>query len=202
LRERFLCSRYVNIMKQPLVCFLQISNMNPTESLVIRQGFKKNGLMLEEVNSRLFKSQLLNSQYQHAIPLLNGPTCVIYPAIPEPSIPSPNTPLHCQVGKLSGGPSAASGDGVNLVEKIKQILVLSRKNKKLLVLGAKLERHLVDSVQLDWIGKNLKDKKALQGELLSVLSYPASSIRRVLSYTSGDLVRTLKAHQEHNLEKE
>lgn len=168
-RDRYLSNQYVEIMKSPSVLFLHQNNSSVQELTQLRRSFFRASLGFQFVNTKLFKGQLLDTKYSQLIPLLSGPTCITWPLLQFP---------HSSDGKL------------DTVLFTSQILNVLGANKKVILMGGKMESHLVSAQEVR-IFAQLQSADRLRSLLLTTMSSLPSQLVSTLAYPMHELTRSI-----------
>jgi large subunit ribosomal protein L10 len=169
-RERHLVAQYVRILKGPAVLFFHQNNMTVPDMDKLRRDLRARGVRLQFVNSQLLKGQLLDTRYENIVPLLNGPTVAVWPD------------------------AATDGsEATDPIEFTRDVLQMMQRQKKLLLLGGKVESSLLGPQQLEEYGK-LPLRSQLYGELVGILQHPGQTLCNLAHAAPATLVRYLDMH--------
>ncbi|CAG8649017.1 5217_t:CDS:1, partial [Racocetra fulgida] len=106
--------------------------------------------------------------YQNLLPLIVGPTAIISSNVSEEE----NSKL------------------------VSDILKIINKQKKLLLMGGKVDSSLLNVEDIERMAK-LPNKKQLQAEIVGVLSAQAARVVEILNKNPQSLVRYLEMHKEN-----
>ncbi|CAG8440638.1 10409_t:CDS:2 [Funneliformis caledonium] len=159
---------YTHLHFNRLVFIVQHNNLNVQEQIVLREELKRKGAILTAVRGSIFGSVIRQSIYSNLLPLVVGPTCLI-------------------------GSNVGDDENPRLVADILNII---SNNKKLVLVGGKMDRSLLDLEGFQRVAK-LPGLKHLQSELIGLLNSPSSRIVELLNRNAQDLVFTLETHKNN-----
>ncbi|CAG8591834.1 1301_t:CDS:2 [Ambispora leptoticha] len=158
---------YLKVHYNRLLFILQHNNLTIPEQLELRKSLTKVNAELLVIRLGIFRAILqLTGTYENLTPLLVGPTCIITSNVSDEENP-------------------------NL---IKDLLAIINKNKKLLLVGGKLDESLVNIQDIERASK-LPGIHTLRAELVGIISSPASKISQMLSQTPQNLLLNLESHK-------
>ena len=152
-----------------LVFIVQHNNLTVQEQILLRRELKQKGAILTAVRGSIFGAVVRQSiLYSNLLPLVVGPTCMI-------------------------GSNVSNEENPKLVADILNII---NKNQKLVLVGGKMEKSLLDLEGFQNVAK-LPGLKQLQSELIGLLNSPGSRIVELLNKAPQDLVFTLDTHKRN-----
>ncbi|KAF0449271.1 mitochondrial ribosomal protein subunit l11 [Gigaspora margarita] len=155
-----------------LFFIVQHNNLNVQEQIIIRRDLKYLGADITMIRGSVLNAVIRQSViYQNLAPLIVGPVAMISSNVSEEKNP-----------KL-----------------VSDILNIINKQKKLLLMGGKLDSSLLNVEDIERMAK-LPNKKQLQTEIVGLLSAPAARIIEILNRNPQSLVRSLELHKA-NLDK-
>ncbi|CAG8584642.1 4852_t:CDS:2 [Ambispora gerdemannii] len=165
---------YIKVHCNRLLFILQHNNLTIPEQLELRKSLTKVNAELLVIRLGIFRAILqLTGTYENLTPLLVGPTCIITSNVSDEENP-----------KL-----------------IKDLLAIINKNKKLLLVGGKLDSNLMNIQDIERVSE-LPGIHTLHSELLGVISSPTSKIPQILSQTQKNLLLNLETHKTNLTDKE
>ncbi|KAK9489734.1 hypothetical protein V1508DRAFT_435513 [Lipomyces doorenjongii] len=182
-RKTFLIDRYAYIIRnRPLMVFVQHNNLLKSDSLQIRNQFKKIGVTFTVLRVNLFNVALRNSS--HPDPA-SWEAQQMYRGVRHP------------LKDLLAGPTAVvSFDDVD-PQKLKSVVdVVEKSGGRLLLLGAWLDERLLDREEVGVV-KNFGTLDQLRSGLLGVLEVlRGAGLANTLSSTSTSLYLTLEGRKK------
>ncbi|RIB24126.1 hypothetical protein C2G38_1927866, partial [Gigaspora rosea] len=136
-----------------LFFIVQHNNLNVQEQIIIRRDLKYLGADMTMIRGSVLNAVIRQSViYQNLAPLIVGPVAMISSNVSEENNP-----------KL-----------------VSDILNIINKQKKLLLIGGKLDSSLLNLEDIERMAK-LPNKKQLQTEIVGLLSAPAARIIEILN---------------------
>jgi large subunit ribosomal protein L10 len=160
---------YTQLHFNRLVFIIQHNNLNVQEQILLRRELKQKGAVLTAVRGSIFDAVIRQSiLYSNLLPLVVGPICMI-------------------------GSNVSDEENPKLVADIFNII---NKNQKLVLVGGKMEKSLLDLEGFQNVAK-LPGLKHLQSELIGLLNSPGSRAVELLNKVPQDLVFTLDTHKSN-----
>ncbi|KAK9385995.1 hypothetical protein V1515DRAFT_606536 [Lipomyces mesembrius] len=182
-RKTFLIDRYAYIIRnRPLMVFVQHNNLLKSDSLQIRNQFKKIGVTFTVLRVNIFNVALRNSSHPDPASL---EAQQMYRGVRHP------------LKDLLAGPTAVvSFDDVD-PQKLKSVVdVVEKSGGRLLLLGAWLDERLLDREEIGVV-KNLGTLDQLRSGLLGVLEVlRGAGLANTLSSASKSLYLTLEGRKK------
>ena len=190
-RERLLSRQYVDVMKRPAVFFMHACHLTPAEQTELRRQMKARGVEFHQLNRRVFSGILMGSKYEPLVPLLGGPTYACWPTRQYRARDEP-APLD---------PSMVSEHlrTIDTISFAKDVLTLTAQEKKVTLLGGKVEKYLMGRAQIEEYSR-LPSMTQLRGELISLLQTPSTQLVSLLGHPSMTLARLLSLHAKTSSE--
>ncbi|RIA88725.1 hypothetical protein C1645_739166 [Glomus cerebriforme] len=160
---------YTQLHFNRLVFIAQHNNLNVQEQILLRRELKQKGAVLTAVRGSIFGAVIRQSiLYSNLLPLIVGPTCMI-------------------------GSNVTDEENPRLVADIFNII---NKNKKLVLVGGKMDRSLLNLEEFQNVAK-LPGLKHLQSELIGLLNSSGSRVVELLNQNSQSLVFTLDTYKDN-----
>ncbi|CAG8684660.1 5458_t:CDS:1 [Racocetra persica] len=160
---------YEQLHSNRLFFIVQHNNLNVQEQIIIRRDLKYTGADITMIRGSVLNAVIRQTViYQNLSPLIVGPTAIISSNISEEENP-----------KL-----------------VSDILNIINKQKKLLLMGGKMDSSLLNVEDIERMAK-LPNKKQLQAEIVGVLSAQAARVVEILNKNPQSLVRYLEMHKEN-----
>ncbi|ORY03629.1 hypothetical protein K493DRAFT_254083 [Basidiobolus meristosporus CBS 931.73] len=166
LRKSFLHAEYLKRLEAPVIVVLQHNNLTVPEFIEARSQLKKAGVKLQTMRTGILRVAIKKTRYENLTPLLYGPVCFAYT------------------------------EGAEAPNAITAILEVANKNKKLNVLGGKVENSLANIEDLALISK-LPSLDQLRSELLGTLDHPGRTIHNMLNRHPQSLLQALSQHEKN-----
>jgi large subunit ribosomal protein L10 len=168
--RQYLFATYYKLMfGNRLVLFIQHNNLTVSEQENLRRQLCKHDASMKIIRIHIFNAMLRRSAaYMGVSSLLVGPTCIVTSNASDEKDP----------------------------QLLANVLSMIRKNRKLLLLGGKLDSDLLDYEGLENAAR-LPPLHQLRAELIGLLNAPASHVITTLSRNSKDLVFTLMVHRKN-----
>ncbi|KAJ2747501.1 hypothetical protein GGI20_000490 [Coemansia sp. BCRC 34301] len=170
-RKQFLFSEYEGqFTTSPAVIIVQHHNLSGAEQLEYRRDLKLSaqGARLMIVRSKMVKAVLRNTRFTNLTSLFTGPTAIVYWREAE-----------------------AKRDGFNSVLAVKQAMDLVKRQKKIVLMGAKYDETLLNPTMMkDFV--NLPPIDQLRAQILGVIQSPAQQLSSVLQRIPQRLVGILQ----------
>ncbi|CEG72003.1 YmL10 [Rhizopus azygosporus] len=162
-RRTFLYNKYSDIIQNNRAVFIfQHNNLNVKEFTQIRQGLSQiqggSETTLTVLRPSIFAAALRETRYLNLEPLLTGPTCVFYTNVSDNEHP----------------------------ELLKKSVEMLSKNKKMLLLGGKLDDNLLTQGDVLKVVE-LPPLDQLRAQLVGVVEAPARKLISTLSQPSSEL---------------
>ncbi|CAG8636667.1 8188_t:CDS:2 [Acaulospora morrowiae] len=155
-----------------LLFMAQHNNLNVQEQTVVRRELRNIGADLTATRGSILRAVIKQSIiYQNMAPLIIGPVCMISSNVCDEENP----------------------------KIVSDILNILNKQKKLLLIGGKLDNSLLNLDDIKRVA-NLPGKKQLGSEMVGVLSSPAARMVDLLERNPKNLVRSLESLKS-NLKK-
>ncbi|KAI8582607.1 hypothetical protein K450DRAFT_226078 [Umbelopsis ramanniana AG] len=170
-RRTFLHNKYKTILADNRIALImQFNNLNVKELTALRQELNQLGssTTLTVVRSGIFASVLRETRFANLDPLVMGPTCVLH----------------------------TNGSDAEHPTLIKDIVTLLNKNKKLMLIGGKVDETLLNFEGVEKVS-SIAGISSLQSELLGVLQSPARQVLSILDRRPQELVMALDQHAKN-----
>ncbi|KAJ2008165.1 hypothetical protein H4R26_000370 [Coemansia thaxteri] len=168
-RKQYLFSEYEGqFVSSPAVVVVQHHNLNGSEQLDYRRELKVNaqGARLMIVRSKMIKAVLRNTRFTNLGSLFSGPTAIVYW-------------------------EAAERDGFDSMLAVKQAMDLTKKQKRVVLMGAKYGDTLLNPAMMkEFVGLPHIDQ--LRAQVLGVIQSPAQQLTSVLQRIPQRLVGVLE----------
>jgi large subunit ribosomal protein L10 len=160
---------YTQLHFNRLVFIVQHNNLSVQEQIILRRELKQKGAVLTATRGSIFGAVVRQSiLYSNLLPLVIGPTCMI-------------------------GSNVTDEENPRLVADIFNII---NKNKKLILVGGKMDRSLLNLEGFQNVTK-LPGLKHLQSELIGLLNSSGSRVVELLNNNPQNLVFTLDTHKNN-----
>ncbi|GBB88046.1 hypothetical protein RclHR1_14590008 [Rhizophagus clarus] len=160
---------YTQLHFNRLIFIVQHNNLNVQEQIILRRELKQKGAVLTVTRGSILGAVVRQSiLYRNLLPLVVGPTCMI-------------------------GSNVTDEENPRLVADIFNII---NKNKKLILVGGKMDRSLLNLEGFQNVTK-LPGLKHLQSELIGLLNSPGSKVVELLNNNPQNLVFTLDTHRNN-----
>ncbi|KAJ2509329.1 hypothetical protein GGH95_001295 [Coemansia sp. RSA 1836] len=170
-RKQFLFTEYESqFTTSPAVVVVQHHNLSGSEQLEYRRDLKMNaqGARLMIVRSKMVKAVLRNTRFTNLGSLFTGPTAIVYWREAE-----------------------AKQDGFDSILAVKQAMDLAKRQKKIVLMGAKYDETLLNPAMMrDFV--NLPHIDQLRAQILGVIQSPAQQLSSVLQRIPQRLVGVLQ----------
>ncbi|KAJ2063655.1 hypothetical protein GGI17_001591 [Coemansia sp. S146] len=170
-RKQFLFSEYEGqFTTSPAIVVVQHHNLSGSEQLEYRRDLKLNaqGARLMIVRSKMIKAVLRNTRFANMGSLFTGPTAIVYWRDAEAGV-----------------------EGFDSILAVKQTMDLAKKQKKVILMGAKYGETLLNpGMMRDFV--NLPHIDQLRAQVLGVIQSPAQQLSSVLQRIPQRLVGVLQ----------
>lgn len=195
MRKSFLHSNYVQLIQEsPNFLILQHNNLLPREAKSLRTELKAKvpGSKLQVIRGSIFHHAL--KVYESIDRLSNG--CVDMQKVNLIETHKKAQKIKLDIDNLFVGPLAIFTLGPKLSpEAIRGFMsVLKGYQNKILLLGIRAESKGMDPFEVENLSK-IPSLEFLQSSLLSVLSSPASQLRRILDLSKANVAYTLERRE-------
>ncbi|KAG2173329.1 hypothetical protein INT43_004703 [Umbelopsis isabellina] len=170
-RRTFLHNKYKTILNNNRIALiLQFNNLNVKELTAIRQELNQLSFpaTLTIVRSGIFSSVLRDTRFANLDPIVTGPICVLH----------------------------TNGSDVEHPTLVKDVVGILNKNKKLLLIGGKMDETLLNFEDIEKV-RNIAGISSVQSELLGVLQSPARQLLSLLDRRPQELVMALEQHSKN-----
>ncbi|KAJ1954832.1 hypothetical protein GGI12_005703 [Dipsacomyces acuminosporus] len=175
-RKQFLFSEYEgHFVDSPAIIVMQHHNLSGAEQAEQRRDLKMNaqGARLMIVRSKMLKAVLRHTRFANLAPLFSGPTAIVYW---RPS-------------------DLKDVDSFDPLLAMKQVMDSTRKQRKLILMGAKFDDNLLNPAMMrDFV--NLPHIDQLRGQILGVIQSPAQQLTSLLQRIPQRLAGVLKQRAE------
>ncbi|KAK9722290.1 hypothetical protein K7432_002774 [Basidiobolus ranarum] len=165
-RKNFLHAEYLKRLESPVIVVLQHNNLTVPEFIEARAQLKKAGVKLQTMRTGILRVAIQKTPFENLTPLLYGPICFAY------------------------------AEGADAPKAITSILELSNKNKKLNILGGKVENSLANIEDLTQISK-LPSLEQMRSQLLGTLDQPGRTLHDMLNRHPQSLLQALTQHEKN-----